>query len=130
METQANPFRIDGVVTPPHFTNRAEEITRIRQALRSPPAKLLCYGPRRVGKTSTILVASQAVERFALPASGTVSNTAQALVANTSRCPSRRSGRPYAEGTRSVEGRNGLTSKSTFLPRIWRSATICPTDFP
>jgi hypothetical protein len=63
METQSNPFRIDGVVTPPHFTNRAPEIARIREALRSPPAKLLIYGPRRMGKTSTILVASQAAER-------------------------------------------------------------------
>lgn len=63
MDTQLNPFRIDGVVTPPHFTNRSAEIARIREALRSPPAKLLIYGPRRVGKTSTILVASQAAER-------------------------------------------------------------------
>jgi len=63
MITQLNPFRIDGVVTPPHFTNRAAEVTRIREALRSPPSKLLVYGPRRMGKTSTILVASRAAER-------------------------------------------------------------------
>jgi len=63
MKTQSNPFRIDGVVTPPHFTDRAKEVARIRDALRSPPAKLLVYGPRRMGKTSAILVASQAAER-------------------------------------------------------------------
>jgi len=63
VNTQSNPFRIDGVVTPPHFTNRAAEVNRIRDALRSPPAKLLIYGSRRVGKTSTILVASHAAER-------------------------------------------------------------------
>lgn len=63
MTTQANPFRIDGVVTPPHFTNRGAEVSRIREALRSPPSKLLIFGPRRVGKTSTILVASKAAEK-------------------------------------------------------------------
>ena len=63
MKTQPNPFRIDGVVTPPHFTNRAAEIARIRDVLRSPPSKLLVYGPRRMGKTSTILMAAEAVER-------------------------------------------------------------------
>ncbi len=63
MITQFNPFRIDGVVTPPHFTDRAAEVARIRDVLRSPPAKLLVYGPRRMGKTSAILVASQAAER-------------------------------------------------------------------
>jgi hypothetical protein len=63
MKTQPSPFRIDGVVTPPHFTNRAAEIARVRDVLRSPPSKLLVYGPRRMGKTSTILMAAQAVER-------------------------------------------------------------------
>jgi hypothetical protein len=62
METQPNPFRIDGVVTPPHFTNRTAEVSRIRDALRSPPSKLLVYGPRRMGKTSTILVAARRAE--------------------------------------------------------------------
>jgi hypothetical protein len=62
METQPNPFRIDGVVTPPHFTNRAAEVSRIRDALRSPPSKLLVYGRRRMGKTSTILVAARRAE--------------------------------------------------------------------
>ncbi|MFC1791190.1 hypothetical protein ACFL0I_01830 [Gemmatimonadota bacterium] len=63
MKTRSNPFRIDGVVTPPHFTDRASEVARIRDALRSPPAKLLVYGPRRMGKTSTILVASHGAEK-------------------------------------------------------------------
>lgn len=63
MNAQANPFRIDGVVTPPHFTNRAAEVARVRDSLRSPPSKLLVYGPRRMGKTSMILVASQGAER-------------------------------------------------------------------
>ncbi len=57
------PFRIDGVVEPPHFTDRADEVARIRRALEAPPAKLLVYGPRRMGKTSALHVARQGVER-------------------------------------------------------------------
>jgi hypothetical protein len=63
VNAHVNPFRIDGVVTPPHFTNRAAEVARIREVLRSPPSKLLVYGPRRMGKTSAILVATEAAKR-------------------------------------------------------------------
>lgn len=58
-----NPFRIDGVVEPPYFTDRAEEVKRIRRALERPPSKLLVYGERRMGKTSALHVARMAVER-------------------------------------------------------------------
>ena len=51
----ANPFRIHGVVTEPFFTDRAEELDRILAALREPAAKLLVYGPRRMGKTSALV---------------------------------------------------------------------------
>lgn len=61
--THLDPFRIDGVVAPPYFTDRAQEIARVRQALRAPPSKLLVYGPRRMGKTSMIAVATGAAER-------------------------------------------------------------------
>lgn len=57
-----NPFRIDGIVRPPHFTNRERELGTIRDALGSPGAKLLVYGPRRLGKTSAIIVAKEAFE--------------------------------------------------------------------
>lgn len=57
-----NPFRIEGVVRPPHFTDREPELDRIGEALRSPGAKLLVYGPRRMGKTSAIVVAKEAFE--------------------------------------------------------------------
>ena len=50
-----NPFRIHGVVEGEYFTDRAEEVTRIVRTLREPAAKLLVYGPRRMGKTSAIL---------------------------------------------------------------------------
>lgn len=58
-----NPFRIEGVVEPPFFTDRAVEVKRIRAALERPPSKLLVYGPRRMGKTSALHVARREVER-------------------------------------------------------------------
>jgi RecA/RadA recombinase len=51
----SNPFRIHGVVTQQFFTDRAEELDRILAALREPAAKLLVYGPRRMGKTSALV---------------------------------------------------------------------------
>jgi RecA/RadA recombinase len=38
-----------------YFTNRADELAKITATLREPSAKLLVYGPRRMGKTSAIL---------------------------------------------------------------------------
>ncbi len=52
-----NPFPIHGVVTRPAFADRVEEVSRIRNTLEEPGAKLLVYGPRRMGKTSTLKVA-------------------------------------------------------------------------
>ena len=54
-----NPFPIHGVVTRPAFTDRADEVSRIRNTLEEPGAKLLVYGPRRMGKTSTLRVAME-----------------------------------------------------------------------
>lgn len=58
-----NPFRIEGIVEPPYFTDRAEEIGRIGKALLSPPAKLLVYGDRRLGKTSALHMARIEAQR-------------------------------------------------------------------
>ena len=58
-----NPFRVEGVVEPPFFTDRADEVKRIRRALETPPSKLLVYGPRRMGKTSALHVARLEAER-------------------------------------------------------------------
>lgn len=55
-----NPFRIHGVVEDQFFTDRADELDRIRKTLREPAAKLLVYGPRRMGKTSAL---ARAVKR-------------------------------------------------------------------
>lgn len=56
-----NPFRIHGVATDEFFTDRAGELRRILGTFREPGAKLLVYGPRRMGKTSALV---QAIEKF------------------------------------------------------------------
>ena len=60
-KAQYNPFRIHGVVGGEYFTNRTVEIERMVNMLAEPGSKLLVYGPRRMGKTSTIL---QAISRI------------------------------------------------------------------
>lgn len=62
-----NPFRIGGAVTGKHFTDRADERRRIRRALTSPQAHLLVYGPRRMGKTSTLRVVQEDLVRAGRP---------------------------------------------------------------
>lgn len=52
----SNPFRIGGVVTGEHFTDRAPERRRIKRSLTSAQDHLLVFGPRRMGKTSTLCV--------------------------------------------------------------------------
>lgn len=52
-----NPFRVHGVVTDEFFTDRADELSRIGRVLSEPGAKLLVYGPRRMGKTSALVQA-------------------------------------------------------------------------
>jgi hypothetical protein len=57
-----NPFRIHGAVSGPYFTDRAAELKVIVRALTEPSAKLLVFGERRVGKTSTLLAAIARVQ--------------------------------------------------------------------
>jgi len=54
-----SPFPIHGVVTRPAFADRVDEVSRIRRTLEEPGAKLLVYGPRRMGKTSALRVAME-----------------------------------------------------------------------
>lgn len=56
-ELADNPFRIHGAVLRPFFTNRESELDCILAAFREPGVKLLVYGDRRMGKTSTLTVA-------------------------------------------------------------------------
>lgn len=57
-----NPFRIGSHVTGAFFTDRAAEVSRIRDAMRQ-PARLLVFGPRRMGKSSAIAVAARRARR-------------------------------------------------------------------
>jgi uncharacterized protein len=56
--SSASPFRVGDHVSGLFFTNRAEEVGRILTAMRE-PARLLVFGPRRVGKSSAIGVAME-----------------------------------------------------------------------
>lgn len=58
---KSNPFRIHGVVKRPYFTDRANEVRRIREHLEEPGSKLLVFGDRRMGKSSAIGVAADEV---------------------------------------------------------------------
>src|SRR6185503_21313657 len=53
---QENPFRVGGVVSGRHFTDRPAERRRIRRALTEPQDHLPVFGPRRMGKSSTLRV--------------------------------------------------------------------------
>jgi hypothetical protein len=57
-----NPFRIGVHVSGRYFTDRAAEVKRIRSALTE-PTRLLVFGPRRMGKSSAIAVASERARR-------------------------------------------------------------------
>ncbi|MGK7313236.1 MAG: AAA family ATPase [Candidatus Longimicrobiales bacterium M2_2A_002] len=57
-----NPFRVGEHVTGPFFTDRADEVARVRRAMLD-PSRLLVYGPRRVGKSSIIAVAAEGARR-------------------------------------------------------------------
>lgn len=52
--SQGNPFRIHGTVREPFFTDRHQEVDAFVRILREPTAKMLVYGHRRMGKTSTL----------------------------------------------------------------------------
>jgi uncharacterized protein len=51
-----NPFRLSGAVTGKDFANREAERAKIRAALTQQQHYVLVYGPRRMGKTSTLRV--------------------------------------------------------------------------
>jgi hypothetical protein len=59
-----NPFRVGGPVRGEQFTDRAEEVARVRRALRE-PSSLLVYGARRMGKSSVIRMAVDGERRGA-----------------------------------------------------------------
>lgn len=62
MTTPENPFRIGEHVSGYHFADREAEVARVREAMLS-ASSLLVYGPRRMGKSSTIQNAAAAARR-------------------------------------------------------------------
>jgi len=59
MAARQNPFRIGGTVAGSYFTDRAAEVGRIAATLGERQAKLLVFGPRRMGKSSAIEAAAR-----------------------------------------------------------------------
>lgn len=57
-----NPFRVGERVTGEYFTDRADEVRTILRAMQD-PSRLLVYGPRRMGKSSAIEMASVEARR-------------------------------------------------------------------
>jgi hypothetical protein len=58
-----NPFRIGGTISGEYFADREVELRKIVDVLVEPQAKLVVYGPRRMGKSSALEVARARVER-------------------------------------------------------------------
>ena len=54
LKRSENPFRIHGTVRGAFFTDRDAEVAKFIKVLREPAAKLLVYGHRRMGKSSTL----------------------------------------------------------------------------
>ncbi len=58
-----NPFRIHGTVGGQYFTDRKDELSKFRAVLEEPAAKMVVYGHRRMGKSSTLELAVGGVNR-------------------------------------------------------------------
>ncbi len=74
-----NPFRIGTHVSGRYFTDRAAEVKRILGAMRE-PTRLLVFGPRRMGKSSAIAVASDRARKEGVLVVRADLSTASALV--------------------------------------------------
>jgi hypothetical protein len=61
--SKQNPFRIHGTVEGEFFTNRKRELGEFTRILSEPAAKMVVYGPRRMGKSSTLDNAVRSVNR-------------------------------------------------------------------
>lgn len=57
-DARQNPFIIGHHAEGDHFADRAEEVRRIAAAFADPSSRLLVYGDRRLGKSSTIHAAA------------------------------------------------------------------------
>jgi len=77
-----NPFVVSLVATGAHFADREAEVERMATAFRTPGAKLVVYGDRRLGKTSALERAAEAARRdgatVALAAFSTATDASEA----------------------------------------------------
>jgi hypothetical protein len=81
----APPFAIHGRVTGEYFSDRADEVKRVLAVMRTPGAKLLVRGRRRMGKTSILDVAAGRAARQRVPVLFADLSTAQTLAEVASR---------------------------------------------
>jgi Cdc6-like AAA superfamily ATPase len=114
---KTNPFRIHGVVSEQFFTDRAPEIDRILRTLGEPSAKLLIYGPRRIGKTSALV---RAIARH--EADGGVAFLADMSTSSTLIDVANR----ILEAAGRALGRRWRDSISDFVERIGLTITLTP----
>ena len=112
-----NPFRIHGIVTEQFFTNRATEIARILKTFGEPAAKLLIYGPRRMGKTSALV---SAISRY--EADGGVAFLADMSTASTIVDVANR----ILEASGKALGRKWKDSIGDFVARLGLTITLTP----
>lgn len=112
-----NPFRIHGVVEEQFFTDRATEEARILKTFREPAAKLLVYGPRRMGKTSALARAVKRHEEEGGVAFLADISTASTLVDVANR---------ILEAAGRALGRKWKDSISDFVARIGVAITLTP----
>lgn len=112
-----NPFRTHGIVQGEYFTDRSEEVRRIREALRSPASKLLVYGYRRMGKSSALARAAGQVARRGgsvftadLSTASTVADMANRILQSVTR----------------MLGRRWKDAAADFVSRLQATVTLTP----
>jgi hypothetical protein len=77
-----NPFVVSLLASGAHFADREAEVARMADAFRTPGAKMVVYGDRRLGKTSALERAAEIVRReggmVAVAALSTASDASEA----------------------------------------------------
>ena len=81
-KTPQNPFVVSLLATGAHFADRDAEVGKMADAFRTPGAKIVAYGDRRLGKTSALEHAAEIVRReggmVAIAALSTASDASEA----------------------------------------------------
>lgn len=116
---RANPFRIHGIVEGEFFTDRKTELASFARILREPAAKMVVYGHRRMGKSSTLENAVSSVNAKGghaliadLSTASTVTDIANRILAGAARSVGKR----WQDVGRELVGRLHGTIKLTADP--------------